>query len=142
MDRDVAAVVRQAQDSAPWELAVERHWLDRRCREFRINVWIWVLSHSGKVASGGQERRELARPKIDYECALEVIDRFVMNEPWGGLWDQLVNQCSNRLGSLIPSRETSARQRRRTFGPIGRNRGITVTYGTRGEAPGPPATER
>jgi hypothetical protein len=44
MDADVAAVVQAAcQETDPWALAAERHWPDRRCHDFRINVWSWVL---------------------------------------------------------------------------------------------------
>jgi hypothetical protein len=48
MDRDVATVVRQAQELAPWEAAAERHWPDRRCHDFQINVWSWLLHPLGK----------------------------------------------------------------------------------------------
>jgi hypothetical protein len=44
MNGEVAAVVQAAcQEIGPWEPAAERHWLDRRCHDFRINVWSWVL---------------------------------------------------------------------------------------------------
>ena len=86
MDEDVAAVVRQAQVSAPWELAVERHWPDRRHRDFRINVSIWLLSYAGEATSGDRERQGMGQPRIDHKRALDLIERFVMTERWGALW--------------------------------------------------------
>lgn len=50
MDEEVAKVVRQARESAPWEIAAERHWPDRRDDRFRINVWIWLLPGAEKRA--------------------------------------------------------------------------------------------
>jgi hypothetical protein len=55
MDKDVAAVVRRAQKRAPWELAAERHWLDRRSCSFRINVWIWLLQAPREELPRGRE---------------------------------------------------------------------------------------
>ena len=59
MDSDVAKIVRQARGSAPWEAAAERHWPDRRSRDFRINVWIWLLPASAtkQSASAKPEHR-------------------------------------------------------------------------------------
>jgi len=43
MDAEVAGVVEAAcQANARWERATARHWPDRRCRDFRINVWSWT----------------------------------------------------------------------------------------------------
>jgi hypothetical protein len=49
MDQEVHAVVQSvSEEGGHWELAIERHWLDRRCSDFRLNVWIWVLPPSTK----------------------------------------------------------------------------------------------
>jgi len=53
MDTDVAAVVETARhEDGPWMPATERHWPDRRCLDFRINVWSWVLSPQVMPAIG------------------------------------------------------------------------------------------
>ena len=45
MDAEVMAVVHAArEEDGRWVAATERCWSDRRCRDFRINVWSWVLS--------------------------------------------------------------------------------------------------
>lgn len=44
MDAEVADVVRAARDECgPWETATGRRWPDRRCQDFRIGVWTWLL---------------------------------------------------------------------------------------------------
>lgn len=44
MDAEVVSVVQAARgENGPWIAATERHWQDRRCRDFRISVWSWVL---------------------------------------------------------------------------------------------------
>jgi hypothetical protein len=49
MGQEVAAVVESVrQHGFHWEAATERHWSDRRCSDFRINVWSWVLLPSAK----------------------------------------------------------------------------------------------
>ena len=54
MDAEVAAVVEAArQDDGPWEAATARRWQDRRCRDFRISVWSWVLPSQPKHAELG-----------------------------------------------------------------------------------------
>jgi|GEM_PF-4633807 len=44
MHPDVAAVVEQVRRQAPWKQTTELSWRDRRCPEFRINVFTWLLS--------------------------------------------------------------------------------------------------
>jgi hypothetical protein len=39
----VAVVDNVREENGPWVVATERRWPDRRSREFRINVWSWVL---------------------------------------------------------------------------------------------------
>ncbi len=44
IDGAVAMVLKQAQDAGmPWEEFATDAWADRRCDEFRIKVWNWVL---------------------------------------------------------------------------------------------------
>jgi hypothetical protein len=48
MDAEVSAVVQKARaEQGAWEAVTETHWLDRRCGDFRINVWSWVLARPG-----------------------------------------------------------------------------------------------
>jgi hypothetical protein len=45
MDDDVAKIVSdfRSQETC-WQLVAEKHWPDRRNKEFRINVWCWLLT--------------------------------------------------------------------------------------------------
>jgi hypothetical protein len=45
MDDEVVAVLQEVQNEQySWEVVAERHWPDRRCTDFRINVWCWLFS--------------------------------------------------------------------------------------------------
>jgi hypothetical protein len=47
MDADVGAVVEDVRvQGITWTRATERHWLDRRCPDFRVNVWTWVTQQA------------------------------------------------------------------------------------------------
>jgi hypothetical protein len=51
MDAQVAAVVRAARkENGLWLAATEGHWPDRRCPEFRISVWSWLLAPQKRPA--------------------------------------------------------------------------------------------
>jgi hypothetical protein len=51
MDAEVAAVVRAAcEKNGRWVAASGRHWPDRRCRDFRINVLSWLLPPQARHA--------------------------------------------------------------------------------------------
>ena len=54
MDKEVAAVVKRSQQLAPWGQVIERHWSDRRSRDFRINVWIWLMGAHAPARSAAQ----------------------------------------------------------------------------------------
>jgi hypothetical protein len=44
MDQDVHDIVQGERDRGrEWQVVTELHWQDRRCCDFRINVWAWLL---------------------------------------------------------------------------------------------------
>ena len=44
MDKEVVAVVRETYSSRRrWKLVAHKSWNDRRCTDFRINAWAWLL---------------------------------------------------------------------------------------------------
>jgi hypothetical protein len=53
MNAEVAAVVQAAREDGPWVAATERCWPDRRCSDFRINIWSWVLPPQTRHAEPG-----------------------------------------------------------------------------------------
>ncbi|HTQ40288.1 MAG TPA: hypothetical protein VMJ32_14780 [Pirellulales bacterium] len=103
MDGDVASVVQQVSETASWQLRIERHWVDRRAHEFRLNVWIWSLEHIANatkavIRDNGVREIQKSQTALDHKRALAIIEQFVMNEPWGVLWDGLVRELIEPLG--------------------------------------------
>lgn len=53
MDSEVAAVAHPFEGAAePWVPVAKRHWLDRRCLDFRMNVWTWCCSPTASLTAG------------------------------------------------------------------------------------------
>jgi len=52
MDAEVTEMVREVQQAGSlWRLVSEGHWHDRRCSDFRISAWCWLLEGQIEAAN-------------------------------------------------------------------------------------------
>jgi len=59
MDQEIKKIVEDlASVNQIWTLAAERHWIDRRHKDFQINCWTWMLKTGERGLNSNESTKE------------------------------------------------------------------------------------